>query len=89
MGLFPPQTDLLDHFDGERFSSALSAGLRSRDVEMLIRDSFLPFPACGLTQLEVRRLDVRQARVRFSARHPMEVLLLVSKEAMKIQEDRP
>jgi hypothetical protein len=32
---------------------------------------------------------VRQARVRFSARHPMEVLLLVSKEAMKIQEDRP
>jgi hypothetical protein len=32
---------------------------------------------------------VRQAQVRFSARHPMEVFLLVSKVAMKIQEDRP
>jgi len=34
MGLFPLQTDLLDHFDGERFGSALSAGLRSRDVDI-------------------------------------------------------
>ncbi len=44
---------------------------------------------CGVAQLVVRRLAVRQARVRFSARHPMEVLLLLSEEAMRIQEDRP
>jgi hypothetical protein len=44
---------------------------------------------CGVAQLVVRRLAVRQARVRFSARHPMEVLLLVSEEAMRIQEDGP
>jgi hypothetical protein len=36
----------------------------------------------------VLRLAVRQARVRFSARHPMRLLLL-SGEAMKIQEDGP
>ncbi len=35
---------------------------------------------CGVAQLVVRRLAVRQARVRFSARHPMEVLLLLSEE---------
>jgi hypothetical protein len=34
MVLFPPQTDLLDHFDGERFARALSAGLRNRDVDI-------------------------------------------------------
>jgi hypothetical protein len=34
MSLFPSQFDLLDHFDGERFASALSAGLRSRDVDI-------------------------------------------------------
>ncbi len=44
---------------------------------------------CGVAQLVVRRLAVRQARVRFSARHPMEVLLLLSQEAMRIQEDGP
>jgi hypothetical protein len=44
---------------------------------------------CGEDQLVVRRLAVRQARVRFSARHPMEVLLLLSEEAMRMQEDRP
>ncbi len=43
---------------------------------------------CGVAQLVARRLSVRQARVRFSARHLMEVLLL-SEEAMRIQEDRP
>ncbi len=43
----------------------------------------------SVSQLVVRRLAVRQARVRFSARHPMEVLLLLSEEAMRIQEDRP
>ncbi len=32
---------------------------------------------------------VRQARVRFSAGNPMEVLLLLSEEAMRIQEDWP
>ncbi len=37
-------------------------------------------------QLKVRRLAVRQARVRFSARQPMEVLLLLSEAAMRIQE---
>ncbi len=42
-----------------------------------------------MAQLVVRRLAVRQAWVRISARHPMEVLLLQSGEAMKIQEDRP
>ena len=42
-----------------------------------------------LTQLVARRLAVRQARVRFSARHLMEVLLLLSEEAMKVQEHRP
>ncbi len=42
---------------------------------------------CGVAQLVARRLAVRQARVRFSARHLMEVLL--SEEAMRIQEDRP
>ncbi len=44
---------------------------------------------CGVAQLVVFRLAVWQARVRFSARHPMEVLLLLSEEAMRIQEDRP
>ncbi len=44
---------------------------------------------CGAAQLEVRRLAVRQARVRISARHPMEVLLLLSEEAMRLQEDGP
>jgi hypothetical protein len=44
---------------------------------------------CGVAQLVARRLAVRQARVRFSARHFMEVLLLLSEEAMRIQEDRP
>jgi hypothetical protein len=44
---------------------------------------------CGVAQLIVRRLAVRQARVPFSARHPMEVLLLLSEEAMRIQEDGP
>ncbi len=44
---------------------------------------------CGVAQLVVRRLAVRQARVRFSARHPMEALLLLSEEAMRKQEDRP
>ncbi len=44
---------------------------------------------CGVAQLVARRLAVRQARVRFSARHLMEVLLLLSEEAMRIQEDRP
>ncbi len=44
---------------------------------------------CGVAQLVARRLAVRQARVRFSARHLMEVLLLLSAEAMRIQEDRP
>ncbi len=39
--------------------------------------------------LVVRRLPVRQARVRFSARHPMAVLLMLRKEAMRIQEDGP
>jgi hypothetical protein len=34
----------------------------------------------------VRRLAVRQARVRFTAQRPMEVLLLLSEEAMRIQE---
>jgi hypothetical protein len=34
----------------------------------------------------VGRLDVMQTRVRFSARYPMEVLLLLSEEAMRIQE---
>jgi hypothetical protein len=43
---------------------------------------------CGVAQLVVRRLAVRQARVPFSARHPMEVLLLLSEEAMRIQEDK-
>ncbi len=41
------------------------------------------------SQLVVRRLAVRQARVRFLARHPMEVLFLLSEEAVRIQEDRP
>ncbi len=49
----------------------------------------LPLVMCGVAQLVVRRLAVRQARVRFSARHPREVLLLLSEEAMRIQEDRP
>jgi hypothetical protein len=30
---------------------------------------------CGVSQLVVRRLAVRQARVRFSSRHPMEASL--------------
>jgi hypothetical protein len=42
-----------------------------------------------VAQLVARRLAVRQARVRFSARHLKEVLLLLSEEAMRIQEDRP
>jgi hypothetical protein len=37
---------------------------------------------CGVAQLVARRLAVRQARVRFSARHHREVLPL-SKQAMK------
>jgi hypothetical protein len=37
----------------------------------------------------VRRLAIRQARVRLSARYLMEVLLLLSEEAVGIQEDRP
>ncbi len=44
---------------------------------------------CGIAHLVVRRLADRQARVRFSGRHPMEVPLLLSEEAMRIQEDRP
>ncbi len=44
---------------------------------------------CGVAQLVARQLAVRQARVRFSARHLMEVLLLLSEEAMRIQEDGP
>ncbi len=44
---------------------------------------------CGVARLVVRRLAVRQARVRFSARHPMKVLLLLSEEAMRVQADRP
>jgi hypothetical protein len=44
---------------------------------------------CGVAQLVARRLAVRQARVGFSARHLMEVLLLLSEEAMRIQDDRP
>ncbi len=43
----------------------------------------------GRAVVIVGRLAVRQARVRFSARYPMEVLLLLSEEAMRIQEDRP
>jgi hypothetical protein len=35
----------------------------------------------------VRRLVVKQAR--FSARHPMEVLLLLIEEAIRIQVDGP
>ncbi len=42
---------------------------------------------CGVAQLAVRRLAVRQARVRFSARHLIGILLLLSEEAMRIQED--
>jgi hypothetical protein len=44
---------------------------------------------CGVAQLVVRRLAVRQARVRLLARHPMVVILLLSEEARRIQEDRP
>ncbi len=44
---------------------------------------------CGASQLVVRRRAVRQARVRISARHPMEVPLLLSEDAMRIQEDGP
>jgi hypothetical protein len=44
---------------------------------------------CGVAQLVVHRLAVKQARVRFSARHPMEVILLLSEEAMRLQEDGP
>ncbi len=43
---------------------------------------------CGVAKLVVRRLAVRHARVRFSARHPRRLLLL-SGEAMRIQEDGP
>jgi hypothetical protein len=46
-------------------------------------------PGCRVAQLVVRRPTVRQARVRFSVRHPREILLLLSEEAMRIQEDRP
>jgi hypothetical protein len=45
--------------------------------------------AALLMHLVVRRLAVRQARIRFSARHPMDVLLFLSEEAMRLQEDRP
>jgi hypothetical protein len=37
------------------------------------------------TSLSYHTLAVKQARVRFSARHHMEVLLLLSEEAMRIQ----
>ncbi len=45
----------------------------------------------GVAQIVVCRLAVRKARVRISARHrhPMEILLLLSEEAMRIQKDRP
>jgi hypothetical protein len=43
----------------------------------------------GVAQLVVHRLAVRQALVRFSARHLMEVLLFLSEEAMRIQEEGP
>ncbi len=42
---------------------------------------------CGMAQLAVHLLAVRKVPVRFSARHPMEVLFFLSKEAMRIQED--
>jgi hypothetical protein len=41
---------------------------------------------CGVAQLIVRRLAVRQFRVRFSARHPKEVLLL-SEKGQRSDED--
>jgi hypothetical protein len=43
---------------------------------------------CGVAQLVARRLAVRQARVRFSARHHREVPPL-SKQAMKKWRERP
>jgi hypothetical protein len=49
-----------------------------------VRRRAQPKLGCGVAQLVVHRLAVRQARVRFSARHPMEVLLLLSEEAMRI-----
>ncbi len=42
---------------------------------------------CGVAQLVVRRLAIRQARVRLSAWHPIEGLLLLSEDAMRIQEE--
>ncbi len=42
---------------------------------------------CAVAQLVVRRLAVRQARIRFSAWHPEEASLLLSGEAMKVQEN--
>jgi hypothetical protein len=45
---------------------------------------------CGVAQLVVRRLAVMQARVRISARHPMEVPLAeLRSDEDTVQEDRP
>ncbi len=66
--------------EGENlYSVILTDGLMLQELKL----------GCGVAQLVVHRLAVRQARVCFSARHPMEILLLLSEEAMRIQEEGP
>ncbi len=50
------------------FAQHLSSGLSGRLRKTLRRGKY-----CGVAQLVARRLAVRQARVRFSARHHREV----------------
>ncbi len=54
--------------------SSLRCGVAHKGAAKLIRVRRSSL-GCGAAYLVVRRLAVRQARVRFSARHPMEVSL--------------
>jgi hypothetical protein len=61
------------------------SSVRVRRSSVRVRRSSV---GCGVAQY-VRRRALRQARVRFSVRPSMEVLLLLGEAAMRIQEDEP
>ncbi len=69
------------------WGAALLNGVqRSSWVAALLSGVQRSSAGCGVVQLVVRRLALRQARVRFSSRHPIWRLLLLSRTAMKIQD---
>ncbi len=58
---------------GNARSSQLSSSLAGHTVQYVMAGGMARRTECGVVQMAPRRLAVRQARVRFSARHHREV----------------